>query len=313
MIRPSPRYAELAAATNFSFLRGASHPEEMVARAAELGLAGLGIADRNSLAGVVRAHGFARENRRGAGGDARGHRRAARLPRRLARHARLSPRPRRLRPALPAADDGQPARAEGRMLARSRRPARPSARGLQRCRRHWRRKGPGPLGGRWRRLRRPAVDRRQPGYGADMRGALAQRAALARKLGAPLLADQRRADARARAAAARRRRRLHPRRRDARRPRGGCAGQRRAASQGAAEMARLFAEAPEAVEASAALPRRPALLARRTRASTIPRNCARASLRRRPRWRRSPRPARASAIPRRAGDASRRRWRTSSR
>ena len=49
--------------TNFSFLRGASHPEEMVARAAELGLAGLGIADRNTLAGVVRAHVFARENR----------------------------------------------------------------------------------------------------------------------------------------------------------------------------------------------------------------------------------------------------------
>uniref|UniRef100_UPI003F9586C6 PHP domain-containing protein n=1 Tax=Roseiarcus sp. TaxID=1969460 RepID=UPI003F9586C6 len=49
--------------TNFSFLRGASHPEEMVARAAQLGLAGLGIADRNTLAGVVRAHVFARENR----------------------------------------------------------------------------------------------------------------------------------------------------------------------------------------------------------------------------------------------------------
>src|SRR3954447_6281886 len=62
MIRVSPRYAELAAASNFSFLRGASHPEEMVARAAELGLTGLGIADRNTLAGVVRAHVFAREN-----------------------------------------------------------------------------------------------------------------------------------------------------------------------------------------------------------------------------------------------------------
>ena len=62
MIRPEPRFAELAAMTNFSFLRGASHPEEMVARAAELGLAGIGIADRNTLAGVVRAHMFAREN-----------------------------------------------------------------------------------------------------------------------------------------------------------------------------------------------------------------------------------------------------------
>ncbi len=55
-------FAEFAVTTNFSFLRGASHPEEYVARAHELGLAGLGIADRNSLAGVVRAHLFAREN-----------------------------------------------------------------------------------------------------------------------------------------------------------------------------------------------------------------------------------------------------------
>ena len=62
MIRLHPRFAELAAMTNFSFLRGASHPEEMVARAAELELAGIGIADRNTLAGVVRAHVFAREN-----------------------------------------------------------------------------------------------------------------------------------------------------------------------------------------------------------------------------------------------------------
>jgi error-prone DNA polymerase len=62
LIRIEPRFAELAAMTNFSFLRGASHPEEMVARAAELGLAGIGIADRNSLAGVVRAHTFARDN-----------------------------------------------------------------------------------------------------------------------------------------------------------------------------------------------------------------------------------------------------------
>ena len=62
MIRLEPRFAELAAMTNFSFLRGASHPEEMVARAAEVGLAGIGIADRNTLAGVVRAHVFAREN-----------------------------------------------------------------------------------------------------------------------------------------------------------------------------------------------------------------------------------------------------------
>ncbi len=55
-------YAELACTTNFSFLRGASHPEEMVAQAMALGLAGIGIADRNSVAGVVRAHVFAREH-----------------------------------------------------------------------------------------------------------------------------------------------------------------------------------------------------------------------------------------------------------
>ena len=68
MIRLHPRFAELAAMTNFSFLRGASHPEEMVARAAELELAGIGIADRNTLAGVVRAHVFARENKAAVAG-----------------------------------------------------------------------------------------------------------------------------------------------------------------------------------------------------------------------------------------------------
>jgi error-prone DNA polymerase len=55
------RYAELAVTTNFSFLRGAAHPREMVARADELGLAAIGIADRNSFAGVVRAYDEARK------------------------------------------------------------------------------------------------------------------------------------------------------------------------------------------------------------------------------------------------------------
>ena len=50
------RYIEFASASNFSFLRGASHPEEMMMQAAHLGLAGLGLCDRNSVAGVVRAH-----------------------------------------------------------------------------------------------------------------------------------------------------------------------------------------------------------------------------------------------------------------
>ncbi len=49
-------FAELAAATNFSFLHGASHPGDMVATALALGHSGIGIADRNTVAGVVRAH-----------------------------------------------------------------------------------------------------------------------------------------------------------------------------------------------------------------------------------------------------------------
>ncbi len=54
-------YAELQVTSNFSFLRGASHPEELVAIAAALGLAAIAITDRNSLAGVVRAHVAARQ------------------------------------------------------------------------------------------------------------------------------------------------------------------------------------------------------------------------------------------------------------
>lgn len=49
-------FAELVAATNFSFLEGASHGEDMIAQAVALGHAGIGIADRNTVAGVVRAH-----------------------------------------------------------------------------------------------------------------------------------------------------------------------------------------------------------------------------------------------------------------
>ena len=56
------RFAELAITTNFSFLRGASHPEEMVAQAWSIGLAGVGIADRNSLAGVVRAWAYRKDH-----------------------------------------------------------------------------------------------------------------------------------------------------------------------------------------------------------------------------------------------------------
>jgi error-prone DNA polymerase len=63
-VRPQmSAYAELAVTTNFSFLRGASHPQELVARADALGLAAIGIADRNSFAGVVRAYDEARKRK----------------------------------------------------------------------------------------------------------------------------------------------------------------------------------------------------------------------------------------------------------
>lgn len=58
---PCPAYAELQVTTNFSFLRGASHPHEYVWRAAELGYYGIAITDFNSLAGIVRAHAAARD------------------------------------------------------------------------------------------------------------------------------------------------------------------------------------------------------------------------------------------------------------
>src|SRR5689334_18322820 len=55
-------YVEFAVSSNFSFLYGASHPEELLAQAVELGLSGLGLSDRNSVAGVVRAHVANRES-----------------------------------------------------------------------------------------------------------------------------------------------------------------------------------------------------------------------------------------------------------
>ena len=51
----APAYVEFAVQSNFSFLRGASKPEELVVTAALLGHAGMGLADRNTVAGVVRA------------------------------------------------------------------------------------------------------------------------------------------------------------------------------------------------------------------------------------------------------------------
>ncbi len=55
-VEPTPDYAEIGVTTNFSFLRGASHPQEYVHQAGEYGLHAIGIADRNTLAGVVRAY-----------------------------------------------------------------------------------------------------------------------------------------------------------------------------------------------------------------------------------------------------------------
>ncbi len=58
---PPPAYAELQVTTNFTFLTGGSHPHELVAQAKALGLTALAITDRNTLAGIVRAHSAAKE------------------------------------------------------------------------------------------------------------------------------------------------------------------------------------------------------------------------------------------------------------
>ena len=77
-------HAELVAASNFSFLRGASHAHDLVAQAVALGCAGIGIADRNTVAGVVRAYSalnqIKEKHREETGGE---------LPFRLAVGARL--------------------------------------------------------------------------------------------------------------------------------------------------------------------------------------------------------------------------------
>ncbi|HUA89191.1 MAG TPA: PHP domain-containing protein, partial [Steroidobacteraceae bacterium] len=58
---PVPAYAELHCLSNFTFLRGASHPHELVAQAVALGYEALALTDECSVAGVVRAHMAARE------------------------------------------------------------------------------------------------------------------------------------------------------------------------------------------------------------------------------------------------------------
>jgi error-prone DNA polymerase len=57
-----PAYAELRCRSNFSFLQGASHAEELVERAKVLGYAALAVTDECSMAGVVRAHVAAKEH-----------------------------------------------------------------------------------------------------------------------------------------------------------------------------------------------------------------------------------------------------------
>lgn len=59
-MNPLPACAELHCLSNFTFLRGASHPEELVERAHELGYRALAITDECSVAGIVRAHGAAK-------------------------------------------------------------------------------------------------------------------------------------------------------------------------------------------------------------------------------------------------------------
>ncbi len=61
-------YVELHCKTNFSFLEGASHADELIEQAANYGYRGLAVTDRNTLAGVVRGHTAARDWNKGAAG-----------------------------------------------------------------------------------------------------------------------------------------------------------------------------------------------------------------------------------------------------
>ena len=57
----APAYTELQVTSHFSFLRGASSAEELFATAAAMGIEALAVTDRNTLAGIVRAHEAAKE------------------------------------------------------------------------------------------------------------------------------------------------------------------------------------------------------------------------------------------------------------
>jgi error-prone DNA polymerase len=65
------RFCELSITSNFTFLTGASHPEEYIMRAADMGMAAVAVADVNSVAGIVRAHTKARELARDGGAKIR--------------------------------------------------------------------------------------------------------------------------------------------------------------------------------------------------------------------------------------------------
>ena len=99
-------YAELQITSNFSFLRGASHPEELVGGRRCARPAAFAVTDRNTLAGVVRATGGERDRHPllvGCRLDLRDG----------AEPAVLSDRPRRLWPSVPAADGRQAPRGKG--------------------------------------------------------------------------------------------------------------------------------------------------------------------------------------------------------
>ena len=124
---PPVRYVELRCKTNFSFLEGASHPDELVNEAVRLGYAGMAVTDRNSLSGVVRAHVAARK-----------------LGFKLVIGAEVTPGDASpvllwamnrawLRPALPALDARPDAGKEGRVPPWLRRRRRARRRPLGRC------------------------------------------------------------------------------------------------------------------------------------------------------------------------------------
>ncbi len=110
-----PPYAELHCLSNFSFLRGASHPEELVERAQAQGYAALALTDECSVAGVVRGHLAAKEARPASSSSAA----SSRWPTAEARAARHRPRELR-RPR--AADHARPAQCDqGQLRADARR------------------------------------------------------------------------------------------------------------------------------------------------------------------------------------------------